>query len=249
MKIIVAEDAAGMARAAASCIANRIRAKPDLRVAWCTGRTVIPVYNELRALHAEGVVSFDQVRCFDIDEYAGLPSDHPSSFRRFIMDRLLGPVGARPENIRLLDGSRSDWQEECREFEAEIEAAGGIDLLLNGVGTNGHLGFNEPGTSFASRTRLVELTEETRLGQLPFFPSLDDVPRYALTRGITEIIQARSILIMASGVSKAPILARAFLGPVTEEVPCSVLQRYPDLTLVLDAEAGAPLLTKEARDA
>ena len=242
MRILVAPDTASMARAAARLIAEAVAARPDLRVAWCTGRTVIPVYDELRALHRAGQVSFDQVRCFDLDEYWGLPEGHPATFRRFLLDRLLGPVGAKPENIRLLDGSASDWRKECCDFETAVEVAGGIDLLLDGIGTNGHLGFNEPGTSFDSRTRLVDLSEETRQAQLPFFLSLSEVPRQALTRGISEIMAARSIIIMAGGRAKSAPLARALLGPVTEEVPSSILQRHPDFTLVADADAARPLL-------
>jgi len=242
MRIIVAKDAEGMAERAADWIAARIRAKPDLRIAWCTGRTVIPVYRKLTAMHREGRLTFAEVRCYDIDEYAGLPSRHPASFRRFLMDRLLEPVGVPIRNIRLLDGSAPDLERECQDFEECVEAAGGIDLLLDGIGTNGHLGFNEPGTPFGSRTRLVNLTEETREAQLAFFPSLDHVPRRALTRGIRDIMQARSIMIMASGAHKAAPLGAAFLGPVTEEIPSSVLQLHPDVTLFADAEAARPLL-------
>lgn len=242
MRILVAGDTASMARTAARLIAEAVEARPDLRVAWCTGRTVIPVYDELRALYRSGRLSFARVRCFNLDEYWGLPAGHPASFRRFLLDHLLEQVGARPENTRLLDGSPGNWRKECRDFEAAVAAAGGIDLLLDGIGANGHLGFNEPGTSFDSRTCLVDLTEETRQGQLPFFRSLSEVPRQALTRGISEIMRARSVIIMASGSSKAAPLGRALLGPVAEDVPSSVLQRHPDATLVVDAEAAGPFL-------
>jgi len=247
MRILVAKTPEGMARAAARLIAARIAAKPDMNISWCTGRTVIPVYAELVRLKEERAASatplrVDRLTSFAVDEYAGLPADHPATFRRFLMDRLFVPLGLPPGRIHLLDGSAPDPEAECRRYEAAIEAAGGIDLLLDGVGANAHLGFNEPGSPFGSDTRVVDLTPETRAAQVDFFPSLDDVPRRALTRGIRRIMHARSICIMAFGPSKAPALEAAFLGPVTEQVPCSVLQLHPDLTLVLDADAARPLV-------
>jgi glucosamine-6-phosphate deaminase len=237
MRILVARD---MAQAAAGLIAGRIQGKPDLTVTWCTGRTVIPVYGELVRLHRDGQLLLDRVRSFDLDEYYGLAADHPASYRRFLEQHLLVPTGHRP--TRLLDGSRSNWRQECADFEAAVAAAGGTDLLLDGIGANAHLGFNEPSSPFGSGTRVVDLTAESREGQLAFFPSIADVPRQALTRGIRPIMNARSIMLMAAGEAKARPLALAFLGPVTEAVPCSVLQLHPDLTLVLDRAAAEPLL-------
>lgn len=231
-----------MAKVAAAVIAGYIRTAQALNVAWCTGRTVIPVYEELLRLHHEAGLRFDHVRSFDLDEYFGLEPDHPASFRQFLHRHLFTPVQMSPAAIHLLDGSAASWARSCQEFEATVEAAGGIDLLLDGIGANGHLGFNEPGSEFGSDTRLVDLTEETREGQLAFFPTLDAVPHQALTRGIRPIMQARAIVLMASGAAKAEPLRRAFLGPVTPEVPCSVLQLHPNLTLVLDRDAARPLL-------
>lgn len=178
---------------------------------------------------------------FNLDEYLELGPADPRSFNAFMRQNLFDHVNVPPGNIHVPHDLPADAEEECRRYEEAIAAAGGIDLQLLGIGHNGHIGFNEPGTSFSSRTRVVRLTDGTRMANARYFDSPDQVPRTAISVGIATIMECRRIILMASGSSKAEAVRQAVEGPVTESVPASVLQRHQDTTFVLDREAAALL--------
>jgi len=242
MKLIVVKDYAALSRVSAEYVAARVCSQPSLRIGFCTGRTVVGFYQELVGLHRRGRVSFAQAWGFDIDEFHGLPQGHPKSYRTYLQENFFHLVDFDPQRIRLLDSDPADPEAAYRAYEEMIEATGGIDLQLDGIGLNGHLGFNEPGTPFGSRTRVVDLTEESRRAQIDLFGSIEEVPTRAVTRGILNIMRSREVLMMASGESKTAIVAKALAGPVVEAVPCSILQLHPAFTLIADEAAARDLL-------
>lgn len=239
MKFIVAQDYADLSRRAAHVIAEQVRAKPDCVLGLATGSTPEGLYAELVAAHRRGELSFAQVSTYNLDEYRGLPSDHPQSYRYFMEHHLFSHVDVRPEATHVPDGANPCAQDACDDYEAAIAAAGGIDLQLLGLGHNGHIGFNEPGDCFTRTTNHVMLTESTIQANSRLFNSVDEVPREAYTMGVGTIMRARRVLVVANGAGKADIVARAFFGPVRPDVPASILQFHPDVTVIVDAEAAA----------
>jgi len=201
-----------------------------------TGRTPLAVYTALRDRVATGQLSLAHAICFNLDEYSGLPAGHPASFESYMRRELFGPIGLPDDRWHLPDGDGGPA--EARSFEAAIVAAGGIGLQLLGIGRNGHIGFNEPGAAHDSRTRQVRLTEQTRQANAQDFPASTAVPEYAVTMGIGTILEAREILLMATGTAKAEALAAALQGPVIEAVPASALQRHSRVTVLCDAAAA-----------
>jgi len=189
-------------------------------------------------------VDFCRVRTFNLDEYYPIEPDHPQSYHRFMWEHLFSGINVRRENVHLPRGTAPDPGEECRRYEAAIEDSGGIDLLLLGVGANGHIGFNEPGTRLDSTTHLVQLARETVAANARFFDRPEDVPRLAITMGIKTIMRSRRLLLLASGASKGAVLATALEGPVTPGVPASVVQLHPFLTVIADRAAASGLQTE-----
>lgn len=246
IKIFVAKDYDEMSKKAAGIIADAIRNKPNLVLGLATGSTSVGCYRGLIRMHKEGGIDFSRVVTFNLDEYVGLPPTHPQSYRYFMNESLFNHVNIRMENTHLPNGMSDDLQKTCKEFEEAIKAAGGIDLQLLGIGANGHIAFNEPGSPFNSRTRVVKISEQTRRDNARFFRSIDEVPRQALSMGIGTIMEARKIVLLASGAGKADAVAKSIEGPITEGVPASILQRHPDCTFILD-EAAASKLTKFAK--
>lgn len=247
MEILIVKDGAELADVAASIIRRQVEQKPASVLGLATGSTPENTYARLVKAHKEDGVDFSQVRTFNLDEYLGLARDHDQSYHYFMHDRLFNHINVKAENINLPDGMAPDPDGACQAYEEQIRAAGGIDLQLLGVGTNGHIAFNEPGSSLASRTQVKTLTEITIMdnARLFFNGNEADVPRFAITMGVGTILEARQLLLLASGERKAGIVRDFIEGPVTASVTASALQLHPKVTVVLD-EAAAGML--ERRD-
>jgi len=205
-----------------------------------TGSTPLPVYEALRGRLAGHDVS--HVRGFALDEYVGLDASHPESYRSVITREVIEPLGLDPELIRVPNGSLETIRHAGDDYERDIMEAGGVDLQLLGIGTDGHIGFNEPGSSFASTTRLKTLTEQTREDNARFFDSLDEVPRHCITQGLGTILRARHLVLLAFGAAKADAVAAALEGPVSAMMPASAVQLHPHVTVVLDEDAASKLV-------
>lgn len=239
--LVVCDTPEEAARRVAERIAEAIRSQPDIVLGLATGGTPVGVYRELIRMHREESLDFSQVTSFNLDEYVGLGPEHPQSYRSFMQQQLFDHVNIEPSRTHVPDGLAADVEAHARAYEAEIEAAGGIDLQLLGIGDNGHIAFNEPGSPPDSRTRRVDLTEETIQANSRFFSSIDEVPRHAITMGIGTILEAKRIVLMATGERKAEAVARAVEGPTDPESPASQLQRADDVTFVLDKAAASDL--------
>ncbi len=227
---------------AAELIARELVLNPRLVLGLATGRTMEPVYAHLVRLHRETGLDFSRCRTFNLDEYVGLPFSHPGSYHHYMEERLFMPVNLRPEQVALPDGLAADLPAACRRYEALIEAAGGIDLLLLGLGQTGHIGFNEPPAAFEARTHEAQLLPLTRKQNAdPFGGSARAVPATALTMGIGTILEARRCLLLVTGARKAAVLAQVLEGPVTPLLPGSALQRHPDCQVVVDEAAVAQI--------
>lgn len=239
MQLIVT-DAQQAAVRAAGLYVDLLRRKPDAVLGLATGSTPLGLYARLAALYRAGELSFRRATSFNLDEYVGLPATHDQSYRYFMEHNLFSHVDLPAERTHVPSGlDVSDAA--LAGYDAAIEAAGGIDLQLLGLGGNGHIGFNEPGTPFGLGTHVVELTARTRQDNARFFASLDEVPTHAATMGVKTVMHARAILLLAFGSAKAEAVRAALTGPVTEEVPASVLQLHPDVTVICDEEAAALL--------
>lgn len=230
-----------LAQAAAMVFAAQIAKKPDTVLGLATGSTPVGTYRELARLNRLGLIDFSEVRTYNLDEYIGLEPTHDQSYRYFMNDNLFNHINIKMENTHVPCGTGADHWADARAYDEAVEAAGGIDLQLLGIGNNGHIGFNEPGTPFGSRTHLVDLTPSTREANQRFFNSLDEVPTQAVTMGIRTVMNARRIMLIALGKGKAEIIRKTILGPVTEEVPASVLQLHPDVEIYLDHDAASML--------
>jgi glucosamine-6-phosphate deaminase len=222
-------------------IAELVTRRPEAVLGLATGSSPVAVYRDLARRHAAGEVSFAGVRAFLLDEYVGLPPEHPRSYRRFIAEQLERHVDFRRGAVNGPDAVSADVPASCAAYEAAIAAAGGVDLQLLGIGSDGHIGFNEPGSSLASRTRIKTLTDRTRRDNARFFPSVDDVPRHVITQGVGTILEARHLVLLAFGAAKAEAVVRAVEGPVTAMVPGSALQLHPHASVVVDEPAAACL--------
>lgn len=234
------------ARTLASRIAERVTSKPDLVIGLPTGRTPVRLYAELERLCDQRRIDFSRVTTFNLDEFLGIGSDHPGSFRTFMNEHFFTRVNLQTDRIHFLSGAARDCAAECARYEQEIAAAGGIDLLLLGLGTNGHIGFNEPAATLEGRTHRVTLTPETRRANAALFGGdVEAVPKEALSMGMATILQARAIVLIATGSAKASVVDRLLRGPITPELPASFLQTHADCELVLD-QAAAEKVTGRA---
>ena len=236
MQIYRAKDYEDMSKKAANIIASQVVLKPDCVLGLATGSTPIGAYKNLVEKYEQGDLDFSQVTTVNLDEYKGLPRENDQSYYYFMHDNLFDHVNVKPENTHLPDGTKEDANEECARYEELIRSLGGQDLQLLGLGHNGHIGFNEPDTVFEKTTHCVDLQESTIEANKRFFASADDVPKQAYTMGIGTIMQAK-ILVVVSGEDKADTVAKAFFGPVTPEVPASILQFHKDVILVADEAA------------
>ena len=241
MKICIFENAQEAAVAGANIIAEVIKAQEKTVLGLATGSTPVPMYKELINKNASGELDFTNVYSYNLDEYIGLDGTHDQSYRYFMNDNLFDHININKANTHVPCGTGEDHAADAAAYDAAIEAEGGIDVQVLGIGNNGHIGFNEPETQLGSRTHVVLLSDSTREANARFFNSLDEVPKYAATMGIRTVMNARSIILMAIGKAKAEIMMHTVLGPVTEEVPASVLQLHPDCTVYCDEEAAAYL--------
>ena len=239
LNIIKVKTPEEMGRAAADEFEAVIHAKPACVMGLATGSTPLPLYRELIAREKAGKLDFSRVRSANLDEYKGLAPEHPQSYRRFMQENLFDHISIKRENTIVPDGLAADIPAMCLAYERQIEDWGGVDIQLLGLGHDGHIGFNEPCDHFPVMTHEVQLTEMTREANKRFFSSLADVPTAALTMGIGTVMAARMIVMIITGADKAEILHKVFFGPVTPEVPGSILQFHHDVTLICDEAAAA----------
>lgn len=245
MNFLVAENTEEMGRMAADIFAELIARRPECVLGLATGSTPVTLYAELVRRNKRGILDFSRARSVNLDEYLGLGPDHPQSYRFFMRQHLFSHINIDPKNACLPDGLAKDVPAACREYDELIVNWGGIDLQLLGIGHNGHIGFNEPGTVFTLKTHMVRIAERTRLANARFFEDdPEKVPKEAITMGIGNIMGARKVLLLVSGESKADILLRSLTEDVSPAVPASVLQLHPDLTVIADREAASLIVTE-----
>lgn len=240
MKVVVVANFDSMSAEVAKIVYGQISKKPHSVLGLATGSSPLGVYKLLVEYHKMGA-DFSKVTTFNLDEYVGLRPDHPQSYRWYMEENFFSKVNIKKEQTVIPNGVAEDLEAECLRYEDLIKQAGGIDLQLLGIGSNGHIGFNEPGSEFGTITRVVDLAESTIKDNSRFFESIDEVPTQAISMGIKTIMQAKEIILMASGGSKADAIYAAVYGPVTTEVPASVLQLHPAATLVVDQAAASKL--------
>ena len=241
MKIVKAKDYNDLSRKAANIISAQIIMKPHCVLGLATGSTPIGTYKQLVEWYNKGDLDFSEVTTVNLDEYKGLNRDNDQSYYYFMNENLFSKVNIDRNRTFLPDGTEPDSKKACDAYNQIIHSVGGVDMQLLGLGHNGHIGFNEPGEAFEKETHCVDLTESTIEANKRFFASADDVPKQAYTMGIKTIMQAKKILIVVNGENKADIVERAFFGPVTPEVPASILQLHNDVTLVGDEAALAKI--------
>jgi glucosamine-6-phosphate deaminase len=242
VKITVFDNERVLARTLAVQIAAALGQRPATVLGLATGRTPIRLYHELGTLHAHGQADFSRATTFNLDEFAGIAADHPGSYRVFMNEHLFSRVNVPPEQINFLNGAAEDADAECQRYETSIAAAGGIDLQILGIGTNGHIGFNEPGRSLDARTHRVTLTASTRRSNATLFQGdAERVPAEALSMGMATILHARRIVMIATGKSKARCVERMVNGRIETRMPASFLQLHRDVELVLDRAAASVL--------
>lgn len=232
-----------MSKTAAEVVAHILRRKPDAVFLLPTGATPLGMYQHLARLHATEGLSFSDATFFNLDEYLRLHPDHPASYHVYMREHFYALVDANPDKVHVPAGDARNPEAECERYEKEIQEAGGVDLCILGIGRNGHIGFNEPGAAFDSRTRIVRLAETTRLVNAADFEH-DRAPERAITVGMKTIFESQEILLLASGANKAGAVAETLYGTVSTDVPASMLNRHRNTILLLDLEAAA--LVKEA---
>ena len=237
MEIIIQPTAEEASNAAARLIANHIRQKPEAVLGLATGSTPLFLYRALIGMNLD----WSGVTTFNLDEYIGLPREHPQTYHSFMWENLFSHTNIRPENVHIPDGNTPDIPRHCAEYEEHIRNAGGIDIQVLGIGTDGHIGFNEPTSSLASRTRIKTLTRQTRADNARFFGSEEEVPRHVITMGIGTIMEARTNLLLAFGKNKAAAIAGAVEGPISASNPASALQMHPATKVFLDDAAASAL--------
>jgi len=243
-EVIVAESAQAAGELVAAHIAARVATMPRFTLGVATGSTPLPVYAALRA-QAEAGVDFAAVTAFALDEYVGLSPRHPESYRAVVDREVTVPLGLDPQNVHVPDGSLAGIETAGERYEQALVANGGVDLQLLGIGATGHLGFNEPGSSFGSLTRVKTLTERTRIDNARFFASLDEVPIHCVTQGLGTILRARHLVLLAFGEGKADAVAAAVEGPVSASMPGSAIQLHAHVTVVLDPAAAQGLAHRD----
>src|SRR5213595_1973853 len=241
MEVVILPGSRQIGMLAADAIEALVRRKPNAVLGLATGSSPLPVYDELARRHQERGLDFSQAHAFALDEYVGLEPGHPESYREVIRREFTDRVNIDPANVHSPDGTAADLPAACQAYEDSMRALGGVDLQILGVGTDGHIGFNEPGSSLASRTRIKTLTRQTREDNARFFDSLDEVPRHVITQGIGTILEARHLVLLATGEGKADAVAATVEGPVASVVPASALQLHPHATVVVDEAAASKL--------
>ncbi|MDQ0789108.1 glucosamine-6-phosphate deaminase [Streptomyces sp. B3I7] len=242
MEVVIVPDAAAGGELVANALARLVGHKPDALLGVATGSTPLPVYQALGAKVRAGTVDTSRVRIAQLDEYVGLPAEHPESYRSVLAREVLQPLGIGMDAFMGPDGTAEDVQAACEAYDAALAGAGGVDLQLLGIGTDGHIGFNEPCSSLASRTRIKTLTEQTRVDNARFFDGdIAQVPHHVITQGIGTILEARHLVLLATGEGKADAVAATVEGPVAAVCPASALQLHAHATVVVDEAAASKL--------
>jgi glucosamine-6-phosphate deaminase len=241
MKLIEAKDYHEMSKLAAEIILKQVKEKEDSVLGLATGGTVLGTYQELIHDFKKNKTSYDHIQTFNLDEYAGLKKEDPNSYHSYMKINLFDNIYIPVEQTHLPNGEASDLEEQCSAFERIIEASGGIDLQLLGIGQNGHIGFNEPGSLFDSKTHVVTLAESTRKANSCYFASNEEVPTRAVTMGISTIMKSKKILLLASGTQKASIIYDLFHSEVTNSIPATILRKHADTTIIADQDALSKL--------
>jgi glucosamine-6-phosphate deaminase len=247
MEVIIKKDYDEMSKVAAEIVAQEKEKKVNapFKLGLATGSTPIGLYKELIRMHKEKKLDFSTVITFNLDEYIGLKPTHDQSYRYFMNENLFNHINIQPKNTHVPNGLAKDLEKHCEEYDQMIKDSGGLDFQVLGLGGDGHIGFNEPGSSLASRTRIKTLTEETIKDNARFFKDQKDVPKYAITMGVGTILEAKKVILLASGKKKADVLSKAIEGPVTSDITASALQLHPYVVIVCDEEASANLKRRE----
>jgi glucosamine-6-phosphate deaminase len=230
-----------MSKVAAQMVADRVRRKPNLVLGLATGSTPLGLYKELVRMHKEEGLSFAKVTTFNLDEYIGLPGTHDQSYFHFMWENLFKNIDIDRRFVHVPDGMAPDIEAHCDWYESEILRHGGIDLQILGIGANGHIAFNEPGSSLGSRTRIKTLTDQTVKDNARFFKSMDEVPKTAITMGIGTIMEAKEVILMANKGSKAEAVRAAIEGPITAMVPASIIQMHRKAYVIVEKDAGSSI--------
>lgn len=241
MLVVVVEDYDELSKFGAARVAELVRKKPDCVLGFATGNTPLGMYAELARMHREEGLDFSKVVTFNLDEYVGLTPSHDQSYHYFMWRNLFEHVNVNPRYVHIPSGTAEDIDGQCDWYEAKIKEFGGIDLQILGIGANGHIAFNEPGSSLGSRTRIKTLKEKTRQDNARFFRNIDEVPKYAITMGVGTIMEAHGLLLMASGRGKADSVKATVEGPITAQYPATIVQMHRFATILVDREAAAKL--------
>ncbi|MED1953547.1 glucosamine-6-phosphate deaminase [Brevibacillus centrosporus] len=244
MKLVIVKDYNDMSKQAAKLIAEEVTRNPKTVLGLATGGTPVGMYRELVSLHQQDSVDFSQAQSFNLDEYVGLPSLHPQSYRTYMNENLFAHINLPAEKTHVPQGDAEDLEAECKRYEQAIAQAGGIDIQVLGIGNNGHIGFNEPGSTKDTTTRVVALTQSTIEANARYFDSIQEVPTQAVSMGIQTILGAKKIILLASGEAKAQAVSQMLEGEMTADVPASLLQLHPDVTVIVDEEAASVLSAK-----
>lgn len=241
MELVIGNEAE-LANLVANEFSKTLQRKPDAVFGLATGSSPLRIYDELALRVKSGAISFSKASAFTLDEYVGLPEGHPESYRQVIQRDFLGKVDFQADNVKSLNGTAADLEKECLDYESAIDASGGVDLQILGIGSNGHIAFNEPGSSFSSSTGIRLLSPQTRQDNSRFFGGdLDAVPKYCMTQGLGTIMKARKIVLVANGLNKAEAISQLVEGPISSFWPATILQHHPDTTVFIDEEAASKL--------
>jgi glucosamine-6-phosphate deaminase len=241
MLVLIKDDSRQMSLEAALQVASQIRLKPDSVIGFATGSTPLGLYKELISLHQHEGLDFSKIISFNLDEYIGLPPSHPESYHYFMWENLFKHININPSNVHIPMGMIDDIEKFCFWYEEKIKSYGGIDLQILGIGANGHIAFNEPGSSLGSRTRIKTLGQKTRLDNSRFFNDLDEVPKYAITMGVGTIMEAKRLLLLASGSNKAEAIKATVEGPIMAKYPATIVQYHRYATIIIDKDAASKL--------
>ncbi|WP_026480701.1 glucosamine-6-phosphate deaminase [Ahrensia sp. 13_GOM-1096m] len=241
MKVLIFDNEENATRRVADFVLDTVTKEPNSVLGLATGGTMLALYALLCRKYHDGLVSFSDVTTFNLDEYIGLNPEHPCSYHHYMRNAFFDHVDINLSNTKIPYGNAADPSEEAKRYESQIAQSNGIDLQLLGIGQNGHIGFNEPTSSLASRTRIKTLTESTRQANKVYFDSLNEAPKYSITMGIATILEARNLVLLATGVSKSAAVSDMIEGPISASCPASALQMHPSATIVLDQEAASQL--------
>jgi len=241
MLLSIRADYNAICKEGACIVAELVRKKPDCVLGFATGRSPLTLYQELIRMHRKEGLDFSKVTTFNLDEYVGLPPSHDQSYHFFMWENLFKHINVDPRYIHIPAGMADDVEEQCEWYEKRIDEAGGIDLQILGIGGNGHIAFNEPGSSLGSRTRIKTLTEKTRQDNARYFDSIDQVPKYAITMGIGTIMDAKRLILLASGKNKAQAIKNTLEGPISAMVPSTIVQMHQHAIVLIDEDAASML--------